>query len=220
MFFLFFYQMDGSCYSIHAEEGTIFSPSEVSALNTTDHLASSLFSQAGLDVNANEISHNAFEDTFVVVSASEVVTTSTPIRPTVSDVLPGDDQLLTSLTEFQAPSANNPPPLTSTPKKKMLKCSFCPYKTQHSSNLSRHKRIHNGQKWSCDECPNKYTTQYELDKHKRTSHIAPLICDCCSKQFKSRQGLAAHRRTVGKEYKFICQFCSMGFQTKEHLRAT
>ena len=210
--------MDGSYYSIHAEEGTILSQSEVSALleNTVDQSAS-LFSPLDLDTNANIITPNASEDTFIVVSASEVMTTSTPIRPTISadDAPAANDDLLSSLDNLQMPPTAESPPRTSTPKK-MYSCTMCRYKTTHSSNLSRHKRIHNGAKLRCDQSSKTYTTQYELNRHKRVSHTTPLICDCCSKQFTSHQGLAAHRKIVRKEFQFFCQVCGRGFQTRKH----
>lgn len=144
---------------------------------------------------------------------------------------PGDDLKFSSIKNEAnniiypyAPSGLSPSPSSShrtnvrheKNSDKQFICHVCDFTTKYSGVMSKHKRIHTGEKFGCHICNNSYTSKFELKSHIQASHEANLLCQCCSKTFKSRQGLGNHLKKQRGEYLYECSFCQKKFQNKPH----
>lgn len=69
------------------------------------------------------------------------------------------------------------------------KCEVCKYSTTYKTHLTRHMRIHNGER--------------------------PYDCTICSKSFSVSDHLKSHIRTHKKELKFACTKCGLRFADDE-----
>ena len=230
--------LNGSCYSIYAEEGSIYSQSDVSGINMSTNAVSAnemdenvnATSKCQKDNNINAVSVLQRDKNVNVVEvktskdapANKQVPTRNAMETenATEDLFQSDSGLgFTSNGDMDRPNLSVQHPLTSTPKKKIKEynCTHCPYKTYHAGNFSRHMKIHKGQKIKCDQCTNSYFTRYDLKQHKTLAHSTPLMCDCCSKTFKTLSGLIGHRQKQQGEFKYICQTCNKSFRNKGHL---
>lgn len=106
-------------------------------------------------------------------------------------------------------------------------CDVCGANFIYETNLDFHRKsLHSLQKiFACSFCEKKFDSKTSLDSHLLIhSDLKPFVCNDCHKAFMMPSLLDAHMKThnVGKSYRlpaeYICDECSMKFQSKKGLR--
>lgn len=96
---------------------------------------------------------------------------------------------------------------------KMVSCSDCGKMFSCNSYLSRHQRLHTGEKpFTCSECGKSFSWMSSLVTHKRT-HLGekPFTCKQCGKRFSDYSGIIKHRRSHTGEKPYSCLMCGARF---------
>ena len=102
-----------------------------------------------------------------------------------------------------------------------VKCNNCDLVFETSSQLSRHKKVHQGYK--CDKCASSFKTWSDVRKHYNTEHrIVATKCGGCRKKFMSKEDLSNHYADCPKKDDITCKYCSRMFvrpmNVKIHIR--
>ncbi|XP_028973415.1 gastrula zinc finger protein XlCGF57.1-like [Esox lucius] len=102
------------------------------------------------------------------------------------------------------------------PSSSALSCPFCDKVFKLKGNLSKHMRIHTGEKtFSCGECGKSVSSEAYLNRHMQThTGEKQFTCDDCGKSFKWKIVLERHKRTHTGEKPFICGECGKSFSCK------
>ena len=82
-------------------------------------------------------------------------------------------------------------------KSRRYTCQFCPKKFQTTFLVTRHERIHTGEKpFRCETCLKCFNTDHGLVRHVRIhTGEKPYSCELCLKRFSTRDGLKSHQIT-------------------------
>ena len=86
-------------------------------------------------------------------------------------------------------------------QRKEHRCETCGKTFDHSDNLNRHRRVHNGEKpYECNRCEKKFSDKSALNRHlkahdKRTVERT-FTCGTCGHTFHNRAPYNAHIRTA------------------------
>eukprot|EP01083_Nonionella_stella_P055360 146048_1 len=77
-----------------------------------------------------------------------------------------------------------------------FKCRYCNFETKWKQNLTRHSKIHTGEKnFPCTICGKKFNQKSNLKVHVRThTGEKPYECNICLKRFAASSNLKTHRK--------------------------
>uniref|UniRef100_A0A8C5QM89 Zinc finger protein 319 n=1 Tax=Leptobrachium leishanense TaxID=445787 RepID=A0A8C5QM89_9ANUR len=111
------------------------------------------------------------------------------------------------------------PTLPQDPHDKPFSCTLCHKPFKHLSELSRHERVHTGERpYKCTLCDKSFSQSSHLVHHKRThSSERPYKCTVCEKSFKHRSHLLRHMYAHAGEQLFQCQTCQLRFRESSQL---
>lgn len=79
-------------------------------------------------------------------------------------------------------------------------CEICDYSTPRKGDLTKHMRIHSGQKpFTCEHCSWKFKQSSHLHMHKLRKHSEeslPFKCSVCGNAYQTFTQLLNHRRSI------------------------
>nr|XP_008103725.1 PREDICTED: zinc finger protein 629-like [Anolis carolinensis] len=104
-------------------------------------------------------------------------------------------------------------------EEKSFVCPDCGEAFVHSGSLSRHMRMHQGERpYKCVVCGEGFYSMSKLYKHERIHMVdKPYHCDICGKSFAVKSTLTRHQMLHQAERPYMCSHCEKGYVQRSHL---
>ncbi|XP_031632780.1 zinc finger protein OZF-like [Contarinia nasturtii] len=105
------------------------------------------------------------------------------------------------------------------PKLKKHKCNVCNFLASHKSILTRHMRVHTGERpFACEICAKAFNHKSNLNRHTKV-HAAklPFCCSKCRIGFTEEIEKINHKNKC-KRPQYQCHLCKSTTQVLSHLR--
>ena len=108
------------------------------------------------------------------------------------------------------------------PGRRIYQCDLCSYRNNDKSKMTRHGRVHSGEKpFICTICRKQFTQINSLRVHEK-SHIGivpEFECEFCQSKFFRRNDLSYHLKTQhDRRFSIQCPNCDEHFLDKFNLR--